>query len=193
MTRRPSDWRKAHGRAAELGRIVVLDNGRDRDLPSASPGDPARVERTADGRFAPGNGWARLAKVRSGPSGVLAALEAKADPAWRAARRWARRGGAHRIAELAKLHGGELSAGVCALVSEAWDQRGDAHYLRARAAADGNHDLLRIAAMLTAGARQAERDAWELASREAAARPGPKESALVAAIRAAGERVEGEP
>lgn len=40
--------------------------------------------------------------------------------------------------------------------------RADASYLRARAAADNNPELLRIAATISAGARQAERDAWEI-------------------------------
>jgi len=63
-----------------------------------------------------------------------------------------------------------LSGGVGALVTDAWDLRGDARYLQARAVRDDNPDLLRVAATLLASARQGERDSWELASREAAAR-----------------------
>jgi hypothetical protein len=59
---------------------------------------------------------------------------------------------------------------VCALIYEAAEMRADASYLRARAAADNNPDLLKVAATVSAGARQAERDAWEFAAREAESR-----------------------
>jgi hypothetical protein len=57
------------------------------------------------------------------------------------------------------------------LLAEAAEQSADASYLRARAARDNNPELLRIAAQLSAGARQAERDAWALAELEAKSRP----------------------
>jgi hypothetical protein len=60
---------------------------------------------------------------------------------------------------------------VCRLLRDAAELHADAQYLRARAAADDNVDLLRTAAQLSAGARQAERDAWQLATLEAQARP----------------------
>jgi hypothetical protein len=97
-------------------------------------------------------------------------MEATADPAWRAARRWGRRAAQHRIRELAAAHGGSLSSGVCRLLSDAAEQSADAAYLRARAARDDNPDLLRTAATLSAGARQAERDAWALAELESKTR-----------------------
>lgn len=172
MTRAKSDVRAAHGNAARLGRLVVLENGRDRGLsPAASPAEPARPDRDDAGRFLPGNTWSRMAKYRAGPTGVLAKLEAGADPSWRASRRAGRRAGGHRIQELSRIHGGELSSAVCRLVMSACSLSADAEYLRARAAADNAPDLLRIAATLDAGSRQAERDAWEMAVREAAARP----------------------
>jgi hypothetical protein len=98
-------------------------------------------------------------------------LEAKADPEWRAARRAGRRAAQHRVTEFCAAHGADLSSGVCALLYEAAMMRADAAYLRARAAADDNTDLLKVAATVSAGARQAERDAWEFAVREAASRP----------------------
>lgn len=98
-------------------------------------------------------------------------LDAKADPAWRAARRWGQRAAAHRIAEVAKAHGGELSSGVCRLLRSAARLAADAEYLSRRAAADNNPDLLKVAAQLDAGSRQAERDAWQLAKLEADSRP----------------------
>lgn len=169
MTR--SDWRAAHGTAAQGGAVVVLENGRDRELPSATPPISDRAQRTPDGRFAPGNSLARLGRARVGVTGALHALEAEADPEWQAVRRAGRRAAGHRITEFATTHGAELSSGVCALVYEAAEMRADAAYLRARAAADNNPDLLKVATTVSAGARQAERDAWEFAVREAAARP----------------------
>lgn len=72
---------------------------------------------------------------------------------------------------MTRLHGGELGSEVCALIVDSWEMRGDARYLAAKARAEGNADLARAAATLLASARQAQRDAWHLASLEAAARP----------------------
>lgn len=176
--------RAAHGRAAELGRLAVSETLPSDELPSATPADTARVQRTADGRFAAGNTVARSSRVRSGPRGALAKLDAASDPAWQAARRWAQRACTRRVTELAQLHGGMLSSEVCALVVDSWELRGDARYLAARARAEGDPDLSRAAATLLASARQAQRDAWELASREAQARP--KEDGRTAALRRLG-------
>lgn len=162
--------RTAHGTARELGRLVVSETTPADELPPATPAQTVRRDRGTDGRFARGNAVARHSRTRSGPQGALLALDAKADPAWRAARSWARRGARHRITELAQLHGGELGSEVCALVVDSWEMRGDARYLAAKARAEGNADLARAAAALLTSARQAQRDAWELASREAVAR-----------------------
>jgi len=162
--------RAAHGNAKRLGRIAVTECPPVDELPPASPAETDRKDRGNDGRFAPGNGIARHSKTRSGPQGALLGLDAKADPAWRAARAWARRGASHRIAELAKLHGGELGSEACALVVDSWELRGDARYLAARARAEGDAELARTAAALLAGARQAQRDAWALAALEATER-----------------------
>lgn len=159
--------RSAHGRARELGRLTASECPPFDELRSASGSDPDRKGRDDRGRFTPGNPWARQAKLRAGPRGALVALEAKADPAWRASRAWGRRAARHRIREYAELHGHDLTSGVCRMLSDAADLSADAAYLRARAAKDDNPELLRVAAALTAGARQAERDAWHLATLEA--------------------------
>jgi hypothetical protein len=44
-------------------------------------------------------------------------------------------------------------------------------YWGARSSAEGDPDFARLSAQLAAGARQAERDAWQLAALEAASRP----------------------
>jgi hypothetical protein len=171
-------WRKAHGRAADLGRLLVSETPPADELPDAQPGDPGRTGRDASGRFAPGNPWGRLAAtaVRVTARGVLAELESQADPVWAKCRRWGRLGASRRIHELCILFGGDLSSEVCALVNDAWAARADARYLRARAAATGDTDLTRAASTHEASARQSGRDAWELASREAKARPNPAEA-----------------
>lgn len=166
MTKTRSDWRTAHGTAAAGGALVVLESPRDRDLPPASGANTDRSDRSPDGRFAPGNNLARRGKSRVGITGALHALEAKADPEWQAVRRAGRRAARYRIGEFAACHGAELSSGVCGLIYEAAEMRADAAYLRARAAADNNPELLKTAATISTSARQSERDAWEFAVRE---------------------------
>jgi hypothetical protein len=167
---RKTAWRTAHGNARAYGRLVVLESVPADELPPASPGVPARPDRDAAGRFLPGNALAGQARVRAGANGALSKLDAKADPAWQSARRWGQRAAQHRIRELAPLHGGSLSAGVCALIVDACDLRADARYIAAKARAEGSADLARAAASLLASARQCERDAWEIAHREGEAR-----------------------
>lgn len=164
--------RTAHGAARDAGRLVVSECTPMDELRPGSNPDPVRKDHGPDGRFLPGNSHARLAKARAGVRGALLVLEAKADPAWRAARRYGRRAAAHRIREYGEAHGLDLSSGVCRMLSDAAQQSADAEYLSARAAADNSPELLRIAAQLRAGARQAERDAWALAELEAKSRKG---------------------
>ena len=171
----------AHGAAAAAGRLVVSECPPTDELPTACNPDPDRRDRSIDGRFLPGNSWARMAKARAGVGGALLLLEAKADPAWRAARRFGRRAAVHRIREYGQSHGLELSSGVCRMLQDSCQQSADAEYLSARAAADNNPELLRIAAQLRAGARQAERDAWALAVLEAKAKPRPSNGIAPAA------------
>jgi len=166
-------WPSAHGVAATAGRLLASETCPGDELPPATGSDTGRRERTPDGRFARGNGVAKAKRVRSGPRGALANLETHADPAWLASCRWGRRYGAHRRAELARAHGGAISAGVGAIVESAADLMADARYWRAKAMEKGDPELSRLAAQLTAQARGCERDAWELAAREAAARPRP--------------------
>lgn len=178
--------RVAHGRARELGRLTASECPPADELRPASPAPTVRKDRGTDGRFLPGNTAGRDSKARSGPQGALLKLDAKADPEWRAARNWARRGARHRITEMAKLHGGEVGSEVCALIVDSWEMRGDARYLAAQARAQGDSDLSRAAASLLASARQAARDAWQMASLEADARskanPSAPHDALVAAF-----------
>lgn len=166
-------WTAATGNSAEHGRLVQSAVCPSDELaePTGSGSDTIGRERDGHGHFAKGNRIAKAKRVRSGPRGALAMLEAKGDEAWRAAVRWGQRYGAHRRRELAQAHGGALSAGVGAIVESAASLMADARYWRAKAIATTDPELSRLSAQLMAQARGCERDAWELAAREAAARP----------------------
>lgn len=189
-----SFWGTAHGASADCGRLVSSETKPADELRPASPPDTDRSDRTPDGRFARGNRAARAKRLRAGLAGALVALEEQGDPVWIAATKWGRRYGAHRRGELARAHGGEISAGVGALVEDAAMLRADARYWRARGMATGDPDASKLASALLAQARGAERDAWELAAREAQARressPLDAHAALAAALEA--ERAERE-
>ncbi len=162
--------RTGHGTGAGVPRVEVLPPD---ELPPASPAEAVRPGRGADGRFLPGNAEARAQKTRPTKYGALVMAMAKADPVYRTCVRWGQRYAAHRRAELAKTHGGELSAGVGALVESAGNALADSRYVRAKAAETGEPSLFKLAASLATEARQCELAAWELASREASARPKP--------------------
>jgi hypothetical protein len=171
--------RTAHGRARQLGAVLVVETLPPDEQPPASPADPGRRDRDEAGRFVAGNSIARQAKVRAGRHGRLAALEAKGDPAWQAADRWGRQWTAHRRTELAAMHGGQLSSEVCAIIEDAGMAMADARYCRALAASVEAAEPARAASLRTE-ARQLRTEArghrlaaWELASREAQARPTP--------------------
>jgi hypothetical protein len=56
------------------------------------------------------------------------------------------------------------------MIESAGEALAGARYWQAKSMAEGNADHARLAATLMAAHRQAERDAWELASRECAMR-----------------------
>lgn len=164
-------WRQAHGKAARCGRLTVLESPPFDELPAATPSVAGPADRDGAGRFVKGNRLGSAKRFRAGKQGALSKLEKQGDPAARTALAFGRRYAAHRRSELARAHGGELSAGVGAMVESAGELLASARYWSARGIADANPDFARLSATLVAGARQAERDAWELASREAATRP----------------------
>lgn len=168
-----SAWQSAppNSREGQCGRVVrsAVSPADELSDPTVTPDTAVRPQRGPHGHFAPGNRIAKDKRQRSGPRGALAKLEAQGDDAWKAAVRWGRRYGAHRRGELAAAHGA-LSAGVGAIVESAADLMADARYWRAKAIATGDPELSKLAAQLTAQARGCERDAWELAAREATAR-----------------------
>jgi hypothetical protein len=162
--------RAAHGRARELGRLTASECTPADELSAVTPADSVRADREPSGRFSRGNRLGAAKRVRAGSRGALAALERQGDAAARAAIAFGRRYSSHRRVELARAHGGEISAGVGAMVESAGELLASSRYWSARSTAESDPDFARLAAMLAAGSRQAERDAWELASREAVAR-----------------------
>lgn len=163
--------RSAHGSQAQAGRLTVSECTPADELPAAAGCVETATKRNAFGQFVKGNRSGVHNRGRVVGNSALARLDVAQDPAWQSARRWAKTASRHRISELAKMHGGELSSGVCRLLRAAARAAADAEYLARRAANKDDLDILRLSAQLDASARQAERDAWELASREAAARP----------------------
>lgn len=157
--------RTAHGAGRKaLVRIETLPAD---ELPMATGSNPDRPDRGPDGRFLPGNRSAEAQRIRPGLRGGID----KSDPAYRPFRNWARRYAAHRRAELARLHGGEVSAGVGAIIESAANALGASRYFQSKGEESLNPDLLKRAADLSALARQHELAAWELAAREGSARP----------------------
>lgn len=162
-------WRSAHGNARRLGALAVVETCPADELPPAMPLDTARPARGPDGRFLPGNTVARAQRLRPGLRGVVGALAP--DPAFRSFLVWGRRYAIARRAELARMHGGELSTGVGTLVESAGQAIAAARFVAAKGAQTGDATMLAQAARLSEQAKQLELSAWELASREAAARP----------------------
>lgn len=157
--------RAGHGTGKGSPRVEVLPPD---EQPSAMGSITDRSDRTPDGRFAPGNGAARAGRLRPG---ALGGVDTSA-PEFRPFAAWGRRYASHHRAELAKLHGGEISAGVGALVESASLALAASRYAQHLGSSLPDVDLLKRAGDLSALARQHELAAWELGAREAAARKG---------------------
>lgn len=158
--------RNGHGAGRGRPHVEVLPPD---ELPPATPAIAVRSDRTGDGRFAPGNEAARAQKTRPGPLGSLG--YEKTDPAYSSFLRWGRRYASHRREELARAHGGEISAGVGAMVESAGLALAASRFLHAKGSETCDPELLKRASALANDARQHELAAWELAARECAARP----------------------
>lgn len=167
--------RTGHGNGAGVPRVEVLPPD---ELPTATSAHAVRPDRSADGRFAPGNTAGRSRRIRATERGLLSVDTSL--PEYRPFARWGRRYGAHRRRELAAVHGGELSAGVGAIVESAALAMAASRFLAHMASQSGDADLFQRAARLAESARQHELAAWELAAREAAQRP--RQSATATAL-----------
>ncbi len=158
--------RTGHGNGAGVPRIEVLPPN---ELPSATPEGAVRSERDSQGRFIKGNRTGSQKRLKAGPRGLHGIN--RTAPEFRPFARWGARYAAHRRRELARAHGGEITSGVGAIVESAALTMAASRYLSARAAESGDPELFKQAAALAATARQHELAAWELAAREATARP----------------------
>ncbi len=158
--------RSGHGKGRGMPRVEVMPPD---ELPPATPGAPARPDRDAQGRFVPGNRSGQQKRIKPGPRGLVGID--KTSPEFRPFARWGARYGAHRRRELASAHGGEISAGVGAIVESAALAMAASRFLSSRAAETGDAELFKQSSALASTARQHELAAWELAAREAQARP----------------------
>lgn len=159
--------RTGHGTGKGSPRVEVLPAD---ELPPAMGSIAGHTGRNELGRFTAGNAAGRAKRVRPGKLGGVDT----SDPRFRPFRNWARRYAGHRRAELAKAHGGSISAGVGAIIESASVALGDSRFVHMLASETGDVDLFKRAADLGALARQHELAAWELAAREAAVRPKSK-------------------
>lgn len=163
-------FRKAHGNGADA--LVRVETMPVDELPPLNAEDTAAGLASAARRgrpFEPGNAAARGRKPALASSAGMP-LDA-ADPLYKRALGWARRYRSRRIRELSIQHGGELSSGVCAMLTSSALDMAASRYLTAKAAADGDVSLLKTASQLSQASRQTELTALEMASRELAARP----------------------
>jgi hypothetical protein len=159
-------YRQGHGKGKGTPRIEVLPPD---ELPSVTPSDTDRSDRGSNGQFTEKNTVSRSRRLKVSHRGSLASMAPAED--FRPFAKWGRRYAAHRRGELALAHGGTLSAGAGALIESASLALASSRYLHARAAQAGDAAMLKTAAGLANDARQNELAAWELASREARARP----------------------
>ena len=88
------------------------------------------------------------------------------DPDYQRALRHARRYRDRRVRELATQHGGELSAGVCALLTSASLALAASRYLAVVAAKTGDTDAMSKSTKLALDARQLELTGLDIADRE---------------------------
>jgi hypothetical protein len=166
--------RTGHGAGRGCPRVEVLPPD---ELPAAVGCKTVRSNRDAGGRFIRGNTAARARRLRAGNLGGVGGIESTSD-AFKPFARWGRRYGSHRRRELAHAHGGEISAGVGALIESAALSLASSRFLQSQGAAVGDPELLKRASSLAAEARQNELAAWELAAREAKARGSSRRTAL---------------
>lgn len=168
--------RTGHGNGRGTPRVETLPAD---ELPSALGSDAVRPDRDAQGRFVAGNGAGKAKRIKPGPRGLVGID--KTSPEFRPFARWGARYGAHRRRELASAHGGEISAGVGAIVESAALAMAASRFISSKAAETGDPELFKQSSALASTARQHELAAWELAAREAHARPRANPTAALVA------------
>lgn len=159
--------RKGHGAGAGVPRVEVLPVD---ELGHPNAGETAAnldVRRAKGRPFEKGN---RAAAGRRPKLALLGVAADASDPRYALALRRAARYRKRRCSELAAVHG-YVSTGAASLIASASLALCASRFLYEVAAETGDGATLKQASALANDARQNELAAWELASREAAARP----------------------
>lgn len=171
--------RTAHGKAADLGALVVVETTPADELPVGVPA-PARpdADRTDQGKFAPGPGTAALAS-EGGKARVeaekfrrlLGLVELPEGHTYTDYLRLARELRDDHAGDLAAhVGGGRLSPGVSSIISSAALALAASRFLYDKGAELGSPKLLVQAARLADQSRTSLLTAHELAAKEAVAR-----------------------
>ena len=160
-------WRAGRGSAA--GRTVTESTPGD-ELRPAAPAVAVLPERTPLGQFTP-TGAALAARRKRARVGRVGRRSYETDPEFAPWERWGKAWASHRRGELAKCHGGEISAEVGALVEDEGLCRARSRFAHAQYAATKDREWAREARAESTEARQLAKDAWEIAAREGAVRP----------------------
>jgi hypothetical protein len=171
--------RKAHGRAAELGALLVVETLPPDELPAGVPA-PTRPEanRQVHGKFASGPGTVEMAAAAGRASAeaarfrrLLGLVELDEAHPYAGYLRLAREHrDAHAAVVSATVGGGMLSPGVLSIIASASLAIAASRYLYDRGAEAGDARLLGQGARLADQSRAALLTAHELARAEGAAR-----------------------
>jgi hypothetical protein len=163
-------YRRAHGTgAAALARVETKPLN-ERPPLNAADTDAGLALRARRGRpFAKGNA---AAAGRKPSIASVAGIPATAvDEGYGRVLRWARAYRNHRVRELSVMFGGDLSAGVCAIITSAAQALAWSRFLGEHTAQKGVAlKIVTAASKLAMDARQLELTATELAERESKAR-----------------------
>lgn len=174
--------RAAHGDGAHA--LVRVETAPVDELPALNADDTAQGLAMAQRRGRPFERGNSAAAGRKPALATACGMPLDAgDPAYRKALGWARRYRGRRVRELAVQHGGELSAGVCAMITSSALDMAASRYLAAKAAQTGDAAMMMTASRLAQSSRQQELTALEVAAREAAVRPSGDAVDEIAALR----------
>ncbi|AKV04562.1 hypothetical protein AKJ09_11225 [Labilithrix luteola] len=168
-------WRKGHGRGAGVPRIEVLPAD---ELPAPVPAQAAPVNRRQNGTVSDSEsakalgrkgGVAKASRARLVSALGLSALASDAEftPYRDAGDEFVR----HHLAALAARAGGEVGPGPSSIVASAGLQLAASRFVSDKAAKSGDAKLFHLASTLANDSRQNLLAAYELAVREAGAKP----------------------
>lgn len=176
--------RTGHGNGAGVPRVETLPAD---ELPDPLPGKAAPLARRRDGTIAD-SATARALGARGGQAkaqraaltSALGLAKLEGDAAFAPYRaqgdHWVR----EHLASLAQQAGGEVGPGPASIVASAAVQLAASRFFSDRAAASADPALFQLASSLANASRQNLLAAYELAVREAAARPRAKFDPLAA-------------